>query len=108
MPMNVAVPLIATEEDTGPIVKVLIDGPPVRNLTAYREWMTIEDLVKIWARVLNKKARTTVLSHQETVDAIGPEFGPEFAEAMAYGLDFGYEGRDNPTLIHPRDVSCFL
>jgi hypothetical protein len=106
MPIYAPIPLIATENDTGPFVKALLEVPHVRTLIAYREWMTLEDFVKTWARVLNVKARTTVWSYQEMVDAIGPEFGPEFAEAMAYGAEFGYEARDDLTLVHPRDVSC--
>jgi len=68
--------------------------------------MTLEDFVKTWARVLGVKARATGWSYQEIVDVISPEFGPESAEAMAYGAEFGYEARDDPTLVHHRDVSC--
>jgi hypothetical protein len=106
MPVHAPLPLIATEKDTGPFVKAILEAPHVRTLIAYREWMTLEDFVKTWARVLNEKAQTIVWSYQEMVDVIGPEFGPEFAEAMAYAAEFGFEARDDPTLAHPREVSC--
>ena len=104
--MHAPLPLIAAEEDTGPFVKALVKAPHVRHLIAYREWMSIEEFVRIWARVVGVKARTTVWSFTEMVEAIGPEFGQEFAEAMAYWSEFGYEARDDLTVVHPRDVSC--
>ncbi|KAK9359311.1 hypothetical protein V1504DRAFT_470415 [Lipomyces starkeyi] len=103
VPVDAPLPMIATEEDTGPLVKALVDAPHTRQLIAYRELMNMEEFVKTWSRIVGVKARTTVWTFEDIVKAIGPEFGPEFAEAMAYAAEFGYEARKDPDIVHPRD-----
>jgi hypothetical protein len=36
---------------------------------------------------------------------VPPELGLELDDNWAYCNEFGYEGRDDPTIIHPKDVS---
>ena len=98
-------PLIETQHDTGVFVRTLIlDVPAGKNLYAYRKMLSIEDFLKLWGKVNGVAVRFREISFDEMVEAAGM-LGREGAEAFAYAADFGYEGRDDPTVVHPKDVS---
>ncbi|KAH7247303.1 uncharacterized protein BKA55DRAFT_595001 [Fusarium redolens] len=73
-------------EDSGPLVKALIKDSAGKNLIGYREWLTTRELASIFTKATGLKAEV------------------ELEDNMAYWNEFGYEGRDDPTVIHPRDL----
>lgn len=59
----------------------------------------------MWSRITGVKAsfeRTTVAEH----DKFAPGgYGEEIGEMYAYALEFGYWGKDDPSVIFAKDVS---
>jgi len=102
---HVKLPHIAHDEDTGPLTKALLDSPPGKNLIAYRAWLSLDEFLEVWSRALNLKAKTARLPYDLSLDSIPPEIDDEMAQMAAWCEDFGYEARDDPSVIHPKDVS---
>ena len=98
-------PYIETQHDTGIFVRALIlDVPAGKNLYAYRKLMSIEDFLQLWGKINGVPVRYREIGFDEMVE-VGGILGREGAESFAYNADFGYEGRDDPTVVHPKDVS---
>ena len=98
-------PYIETQHDTGVFVRALIlDVPAGKNLYAYRKLMSIEDFLQLWGKTNGVPVRFREIGFDEMVEAAGI-LGREGAEAFAYNADFGYEGRDDPTVVHQEHVS---
>lgn len=104
-PPEVKLPLIAADEDTGPLTKALLEVPPGKNLIAYRAWMTMAEYVESISRVKGVKAITKSLAPDAPMDMIPEELREELIENMLYFHEFGYEGRNDPSVVHPKDVS---
>lgn len=108
LPSDVKLPMIATEEDTGPFVKALVTSPRTNlNLVAYREWMSLEELAQTWSRTLGVPARNVTIPFDKDWEIVEDELKEELDETMRYMTEFGYEGRDDPSVVHPRDVSTY-
>ncbi|KAL2817617.1 hypothetical protein BJX63DRAFT_385531 [Aspergillus granulosus] len=101
---DVHLPWIAAEEDTGPAAKALLESPPGKHLIVYREWLTPEQFVEIWSRVLGVEAHWIRVPDGESIPNIPEELVDEMKDNWAMWNEFGYEGRDDPTVIHPRDL----
>ncbi|GMF80517.1 unnamed protein product [Aspergillus oryzae] len=101
---EVKLPIAAAEEDTGPAVKALIACPPGKNLIAYREWMTPEEFVRTWSRVLGVPAECVTLPEGQSIEGVPDILKKEFIDNWGYWNEFGYEGRDDPTVLHPKQV----
>jgi hypothetical protein len=100
-------PYIETQHDTGIFVRALIlDVPAGKNLYAYRKLMSIEDFLKVWGKINGVPVRFREISFEKMVQAAGM-LGREGAESFAYNAEFGYEGRGDPTVVHPKYVSRF-
>jgi NmrA-like family len=104
-------PYIAAEEDTGLFVRALIvDVPAGKNLVAYRERLTIEEFLDIWAKVHNVQSRVVDIPFEAMASA--GDDAREIAEMIGFLAEFGFEGLGDPTLIYPKDVSvlsrCFV
>ncbi|KAF2453536.1 putative hscarg dehydrogenase, partial [Lineolata rhizophorae] len=88
-------PLIATDEDTGPLVAALLKEPPGTKLMGYREWMTVGKFVDTWGRVLNVEAKITTLPINDILDAMPGDMAPDVREMLAKGManltEFGYK-----------------
>lgn len=102
---NVKFPFIAAEEDSGPIVKALVDEPAGKNIIGYREWLTVQELALSFTKATGLKAESITLPQGEFNLPLPDELKLELADNFAYWNEFGYEARDDPTVIHPRDVS---
>jgi hypothetical protein len=104
-------PFIAAEEDSGPFVKALITQEPVgRNLIAYRGWLSHNEIAAAFTKATGIEATTVKFDGTFPPDTSDELIG-EMADCFGYFDEFGYEGRDDPTVVHPRDVSydsCFL
>lgn len=104
-PASVRWPYIEAGYDTGAFTRALIlDVPAGKNLYAYRALISIEEFLKLWGKINEVPVRYREISFEEMVVKAGP-LGREGAEALAYNTDFGYEGRADPTVVHPKDVS---
>jgi NmrA-like family len=99
-------PVIATEEDTGPFVKALLDVPAGKNLIAYRAWMDLDEFTAILSKVTGLRVRYREVTTEEMMAPLPPVVAREGAETSAYVSEFGYEGRDDETVVHLKDVSC--
>lgn len=102
---HVKLPHIAQDEDSGPFTKALLESPPGKNLIAYRAWLTLDEFLVIWSRTLNIKAKAVKLPYDLPLEGIPPEIDDEMAQMAAWCEEFGYEARDDPSVIHPKDVS---
>ncbi len=107
-PTAVKLPLIATEEDTGPFTKALVEAAPETNLIAYRAWMTMDEYVETICQVLGIKAFNKQLPVDAVWEGLPEELVLELSDNGKYFAEFGYEGRDDPSLVHPKNVSSAL
>jgi hypothetical protein len=105
IPTTVKLPLVAAEEDTGPFTKALVEVAPGKNLIAYRAWMTMDEYLDIIRQVTGVKAINKQLPADTHWEAIPEELREEMTDNAKYFEEFGYEGRDDPSLVHPKDVS---
>ncbi|KAH8663884.1 hypothetical protein BGZ61DRAFT_484937 [Ilyonectria robusta] len=101
---DVKIPFIAAEEDSGPIVKRLIDEPAGKSIIGYREWLTIQELALAFTRATGLKAESVTLPKGEFPLPLPDELKLELEDNFAYFNEFGYEARDDPAIIHPRDL----
>ncbi|CAG7555995.1 unnamed protein product [Fusarium equiseti] len=97
-------PFIAAEEDSGPFVKALITQEPAgRNLIAYRGWLSHNEIAAAFTKATGIEATTVKFDGKFPPD-VSDEFIGEMADCFGYFDEFGYEGRDDPTVVHPRDL----
>jgi hypothetical protein len=97
--------LIAAEEDTGPIVQALLQENAGKNVIGYREWITLRELADAFTQATGIKAEYIMLPNGQSNIPLPPDLQLELDDNWAYCNEFGYEGRDDPTIIHPKDVS---
>ncbi|KAJ4267643.1 hypothetical protein NW762_003755 [Fusarium torreyae] len=97
-------PFIVADEDSGPFVKALITQEPAgHNLIGYREYLTLKEIAAAFTEA------TGIKSEALYTDAALPPGMPEdlvgeMQDCFDYFNEFGYEGRDDPTVVHPRDL----
>lgn len=97
-------PLIVGEEDTGPLVKALIDSAPGQHLIAYREWMTLPEMVAAFTAATGLPAEYVALPIGEPRGLLPPALQEVVDDMWGYFNDFGYEARDDSNVIHPSEV----
>jgi len=105
---DLKLPLFAADEDSGPLVKTLIESAPGKNLIAYREWMTLEEMVKVFTEATGLPARYVTLGPGEPDIPLPEGLKEELDDNWAYFNECGYEARDDPSLIHPKQVREIL
>ncbi|KAI9038423.1 NmrA/HSCARG family protein [Aspergillus affinis] len=104
MEPDVKIPFVAAEEDSGPLVKALIQEPAGKNLIGYREWLTTRELASAFTKATGLHAEVVTLPKGHFPPSISKELKAQLEDNMGYWNEFGYEGRDDPTVIHPRDL----
>ncbi|EXJ69481.1 uncharacterized protein A1O5_07517 [Cladophialophora psammophila CBS 110553] len=99
-------PLTAAEEDTGAFTRALVVSPSAgKNLIAYRAWMPMDEFVAIVSQTLGVKAGIKAMSPGGGAWGDIPEdLREELTDNASYFADFGYEGRDDPSPVHPKDL----
>ena len=102
--VDVKLPFIAAEEDSGPLVKALVQETAGKNLIGYREWLTLKQFTEAFTRTTGIKSEPVVLPIEEFISSFPEDLKLEIADMFAYFKEFGYEARDDPTVIHPREV----
>lgn len=98
-------PFIVPEEDTGPIVKALVQEDAGKNIISYREWSTLREISQAFAQATDRRTECIMLPKGQSEVPLPPTLTLELDDNWAYCNEFGYEGRDDPTIIHPKDVS---
>ena len=102
---DVKLPFIAAEEDSGPFVEALVKDGPGKNLIAYREWLTVQQLVETFAKATGIPAKLTVLRPEELgLDSSPEELKEEIRQNMAYFNEYGYKGREDVSVVHRSQV----
>ncbi|KIW95287.1 uncharacterized protein Z519_03871 [Cladophialophora bantiana CBS 173.52] len=101
-------PFIAADEDTGPLVKALLNEPPGTKLMGYRAWMTFGEFVEIWRKILNVKAKVTTIPISDILDKMPGDLDSGvrtmLGEGMANMTEFGYKLREDPALTQPYEL----
>ncbi|KAM0476187.1 hypothetical protein ACHAPX_006604 [Trichoderma viride] len=106
MAADFKLPWIAAEEDTGPFVKALVQEDAGKNLIAYREWATLREMVQAFQNASGTKSEVVVVPRDQPNEFLPPDLKLEIDEGFLYFEEFGYEGRDDPTVLHPSQVSA--
>ena len=89
----------------GLFTKALVDVAPGKNLLGFGSMMSWNEWVLVWARIHGVECRFERLDRKIVENAIPGGIGKEVADMYGYISDFGYDGGD-PSIVHPRDVSC--
>jgi NmrA-like family len=96
--MEVKFPHIATEFDTSRFVRALfLEVAAGKNLLAYREQLSFKDFMSIWSTTNNVPWRSIEAPMPDLANT-GPD-AREFAATGACIAEFGYEGREDPTVV---------
>ncbi|KAH7376637.1 hypothetical protein B0T11DRAFT_314911 [Plectosphaerella cucumerina] len=102
---DVKVPLIAAEEDTGHFVRELIVTEAAgKNLIAYRAWLTVKEIAESFSRATGMKAEAVTLPKGHFPPEMPEEMRLELGDNFACINEFGYEARNDPTVIHPQQL----
>ncbi|KAH6714081.1 hypothetical protein BKA61DRAFT_689619 [Leptodontidium sp. MPI-SDFR-AT-0119] len=102
---NVRIPFIAADEDTGPVVRELVVNEPAgKNIIAYREYLTVQELASAFTRATGLKAEPVTLPKGEFPVPLPDELKGELEDNFAAFNEFGYESWDDTDVIHPRDL----
>ncbi|KAF9768657.1 hypothetical protein IL306_013967 [Fusarium sp. DS 682] len=97
-------PYIAPEEDSGPFVKALIlDEPAGHNLIGYREWLSANDIATAFTKATGIPSKA-IKDDGAVPPGTSDELLGEMIDCFGYFNEFGYEGRDDPTVVHPRHL----
>ncbi|KAH6616390.1 hypothetical protein C7974DRAFT_44168 [Boeremia exigua] len=101
---DVKFPYVAAEEDTGPLVKALVQESAGKNLIGYREWLTPREIASSFTKATGLKAEVVTLPKGSFPPSMSAEMKQSLGDNTGYWNEFGYEGREDPTVIHPRDL----
>jgi NAD(P)-dependent dehydrogenase (short-subunit alcohol dehydrogenase family) len=91
-------PFIITREDTGPLVKALVEAEPGKTLLGYTAMVSWREMTEMWARATGETAAFREVSLEDFKKQF-PVEGEELLSAT-YSAEFGYAGRD-PEVLEP-------
>ncbi|KAL7907055.1 hypothetical protein GGI35DRAFT_482413 [Trichoderma velutinum] len=98
------IPFIAAEEDTGPVIKALVQGPAGQNVIGYRGWISLREIVDIFTKVTKLPSEAVKLPKGQLRAEFPLDLKIQLDDNWAYLNDYRYEGEDG-TIIHPKDLS---
>ncbi|KAF4991782.1 hypothetical protein FGRMN_7622 [Fusarium graminum] len=98
------IPLIAHEQDSGPLVKALILDTPGKNLVGYRGWLTPREFVVIFIKVTGYRTELLQLPSGEFSFDCKPELRAELQDNFAFANEVGLHGGDSYDAVHPGDL----
>ena len=101
---DLKLPLFVPGEDTGPLVAQLVASAPGKNLIAYREWMTLREFVAAFSRATDLQAEYVELPWGSSSQGLPGDLKIELDDNWACFNEFGYEGREDASVMHPRQV----
>lgn len=82
----------------------MVESAPGKNLIAYREWLTLEEMVKIFPEATGLPAQYVTLGPGEHDIPLPQGLKAELDDNWAYFNECGYEARNDPSVIHPSQV----
>ncbi|RFU72567.1 hypothetical protein TARUN_9682 [Trichoderma arundinaceum] len=103
--LDIKFPFVAAEEDSGPITKALVQEPAGKNIIGYREWLTLREFAAVFTQATGLEAEAVRLPRGQLPFEVPPELQAELNDNWDYWNECGYEGRDDPTIIHPKDLA---
>ena len=86
-------------------MKALVLESAGKNVIGYREWISIREITEAFTLATGKKSEYVLLPKAQSRIPVPPELAIEMEDNWAYCNEFGYEGRDDPTILHPSGVS---
>ncbi|KAF4502532.1 nitrogen metabolic regulation nmr [Fusarium agapanthi] len=92
---------VADSEDG--VKALIIDEPAGHNLIAYREWLSANDIATTFTKATGIPSKA-IKDDNAIPPGISDELLGEMIDCFSYFNEFGYEGRDDPTVVHPRDL----
>ncbi|KAJ4992423.1 NmrA-like family protein [Stagonosporopsis vannaccii] len=101
---DLKLPLFVADEDTGPLVKALLEAAPGKNLIAYREWMTLEEMASVFTEATGLAAKFENVEDSEANLPLPDDLKTELRDNWKYFNECGYEARENPDIIHPSQL----
>ncbi|KAF5598394.1 hypothetical protein FPCIR_3122 [Fusarium pseudocircinatum] len=101
---NLKLPFIAPEEDTGPLVRALLEGKPGKQLIGYRELISLQEFVASFASVTGYESKLVTVPQEEFLAKVLPSLQVPLCESLAFMEEFGYTGGDT-SIIHPAQLS---
>ncbi|VUC33465.1 unnamed protein product [Clonostachys rosea] len=108
---DLKLPIIAPDEDSGPLVKDVVEDEPGKNLIGYRTWATMQEFAQVLFKVTRLKVEVVTLPKSEPPVGVPPELAQELSDDFLYWNEFGSEGRDDPTIVHltaPESIEDYL
>ncbi|CAI6092429.1 unnamed protein product, partial [Clonostachys chloroleuca] len=81
---DLKLPIIAPDEDSGPLVKALVEDEPGKNLIGYRTWATMKELAQLLSKVTGLKAEVVTLPKSEPPVGVPPELAQELSDNFLY------------------------
>lgn len=86
-------------------MKALVLESAGKNVIGYREWISIREITEAFTQATGKKSEFVLLPKGQSRIPVPSELAIEMEDNWAYCNEFGYEGRDDPTILHPSGVS---
>ena len=96
-------PMIATEEDTGPLVHALLQVPPGKNLIGVRKWMQMEKFAEMFGKVMG--VPTKMSDEGFSKDGFPEDLREEFSDTIGYTAECGYDGgKVDKSVVQPDEL----
>ncbi|KAF7590015.1 hypothetical protein BBP40_003403 [Aspergillus hancockii] len=83
----------------------LVQESAGKNIVGYRVWSTLRELTEAFTQATGIEAEYILLPKGQSNIPFPPVLCLELDDNWAYCNEFGYEGRDDPTIIHPKDLA---
>ena len=97
-------PMIATEEDTGPLVHALLQDAPGQKLIGVRKWMKMEQFAETFGSVLGVPTKMAPPSASAAAN-FPDELREEFVDTIGYMEEVGYAAQTkDESLVQPDQV----
>ena len=96
-------PLVAPEEDTGPVVKALLGDAAGMSVISVKAWMTVREFMQVLTAATGMRSEAIQLPEGQSRFADAGELRLGLEKSMAYFNAIGYTGGD-PCVVDPKDV----
>jgi hypothetical protein len=108
MDLDNKLPLFAHDQDSGPLVKALIQDTPGKSVVGHRGWLTPRELMDSFAQVAGYQTELLHLPPGQFGFDCKPELRAELQDNFAFANEVGHDGGDDFATIHPSEVSSTL
>ncbi|KIL89398.1 hypothetical protein FAVG1_06976 [Fusarium avenaceum] len=98
-------PLIAHDQDSGPLIKALIQDTPGKSVVGCRDWLTPREFVDSFAKATGCQTELVQLPPGEFGFDCQPELRAELQDNFAFANEVGLHGGDDSTAVYPDDLN---